>query len=112
MIRELPSAKLTLLDLPPTNSRWHRIQEFALSFNGYQFTDRCGELANATASDFWRTGALPNSLTLDELRACLFYEQRRWRHFGEQPGPEEMNYIYRLIEAIREKVKSREKGKR
>ncbi|MEY4182682.1 MAG: hypothetical protein RLZZ217_1308 [Planctomycetota bacterium] len=39
-----------------------------------------------------------------DLRACLFFEQRRWRHFGDEPDAEAMADIRGLVEAIRERV--------
>jgi hypothetical protein len=38
---------------------------------------------------------------LTELRACLFFEQRRFRNFGWDPGPDEMCYVRALLNAIR-----------
>ena len=41
---------------------------------------------------------------LADLRACLFFEQRRWHHFGDTPDEESMTYIWALVEAIRNRV--------
>jgi hypothetical protein len=38
--------------------------------------------------------------TLDELRGCLFYEQRRWHHFGEEPTGRSAEYMWALVSAI------------
>lgn len=47
--------------------------------------------------------------SMAELRTCLFFEQRRWRHFGETSDKESMTYIRAIIKAIRDKVKKEEK---
>ena len=45
-------------------------------------------------------GTLPDDL--DELRAALFFEQRRYHHFGEGPDGSDLDYIEALVGAIRE----------
>ena len=42
--------------------------------------------------------------SLTEIRTCLFFEQRRYRHFGEIPGGEEDAYIRLLMKKITEKL--------
>ena len=80
-MREIANRDLSLDDVPPFNADWDQIGEFALSFNGYiecGSFERCAEVANNRRND-----------TLTELRACLFFEQRRWRHFGYEPDAED-----------------------
>ncbi|GFP19938.1 hypothetical protein HKBW3S03_01442 [Candidatus Hakubella thermalkaliphila] len=108
MIKEILNSELTEQDLPPSNAEWADIWRFALSFDGYKHSHKCGKLANATVAAFRKDKSLPKSLS--DLRACLFFEQRRWRHFGEDPDKETMVYIQALIEAIREKVRARDIG--
>ena len=94
--QEIPSETLKSTDVPEAGAAWSEIQEFALTFNGYSFWngfDRCAAIANAKQ---------PQNLT--ELRTCLFFEQRRWRHFGETPDAESMAYIRTLVNGIREEV--------
>jgi hypothetical protein len=38
------------------------------------------------------------------LRTCLFFEQRRWRHFGDEPDEEAMEYIRSVVQKIRAKL--------
>lgn len=40
----------------------------------------------------------PESLV--ELRSCLLFEQRGWRHFDETPQARAVDYIRALVEAI------------
>lgn len=46
--------------------------------------------------------------TLNELRTCLFFEQRRWHHFGTDPNPKAMRYIRGVIKEIRLRLTRRE----
>lgn len=97
--QEIPTDSLGPVDVPPANAEWSEIQEFALTFNGYSFWngfDRCAAIANAKQ---------PRNLT--ELRTCLFFEQRRWRHLGKIPDAESMAYIRTLVDEIRAQLDRR-----
>ena len=75
---------------------------FALTFDAYEVLgsfEACGEIANAR-----------NSETLTNLRTCLFFEQRRWRHFGEEPDSSSMEYIHGIVEKIRIKLGAGERN--
>lgn len=81
--------------------------DFALSFDGYAALgdfDRLATLANVASESWQQTGELPDSLV--ELRACLFFEQRRQRWLDQAPGefPAEgpwLAYVRALVDAIR-----------
>jgi hypothetical protein len=106
MSGEIASADLRENDVPPPDAGWHAVGRFALSFNGYEWWSsfgKCAEVANRGAEEFRGTGALPESLA--ELRTCLFFEQRRWRHFGLDQDEEAMLYIRALLEEIRRRVR-------
>ncbi len=93
--------------MPAPDAGWHEIGRFALSFNGYEWCGsfgKCAEVGDRGLEGFRETGAVPESLT--ELRTCLFFEQRRWRHFGLDPDYRAMCYISALLQAIREKVRA------
>jgi hypothetical protein len=88
--------KLKIEDIPPPEADWMEISKFALTFNGYAAHgsfQECAKIANARRHE-----------SLNDLRTCLFFEQRRWRHFGEAPRNEEMKYIRELIQKIRKYV--------
>jgi len=107
MVREIDNADLAEGDLPSASAEWYEIGRFALSFNGYERWGsfwNCAEIGNRGAEAFRAEGVLPESLT--ELRTCLFFEQRRWRHFGFDPDEQGMEYIRALVERIREKVRA------
>jgi hypothetical protein len=105
--REISNSDLIETDLPPPHSKWGDISRFAMKFNGYTHWgfDKCAAIANKSVDEFGKKKILPKSLT--ELRTCLFFEQRRYRHSGFDPDKKEMTYIYKLVEAIREKVRYR-----
>lgn len=65
----------------PSIENW---EQFALTFDGYAAlgSERCAEIANKQS---------PSTLT--ELRACLFFEQRRCRHFSRNPDAETSRYL-------------------
>jgi hypothetical protein len=78
-LKDIPNRELKVSDLPAPGADWSTINRFALTFNGYEQLgsfEACAEIANARKSD-----------TLTDLRACLFFEQRRWHHFGGEPDP-------------------------
>ena len=101
MVEVIANADLTENDLPAPNADWGKIGRFALSFNGYEYWGsfaKCGEIANKSAKIYRETKVLPGSLS--ELRTCLFFEQRAWRHYGEIPDEQAMIYIHALIKSI------------
>jgi hypothetical protein len=85
--------------VPGEADGWDRLEEFALSYDGYAYWDGLPELAQKHVSAWTRDGSLP--ATLDEQRACLFYEQRRWHHFGDVPSGRSLDYLWALATAIR-----------
>ena len=102
---EIANTELSESDLPSPDAGWREIGRFALSFNGYEAWGsfrKCADVADRWADAVRATATLPDSLT--ELRTCLFFEQRRWRHFGFDPDEEAMRYIGALVEEIRKRV--------
>jgi len=83
-------------DVPGPDADLGEIWAFAATFDGYRHCGgfhECAEIANAGQPE-----------TLAELRTCLFFEARRWRHFGESPDGEALAYIQDLVARIREAV--------
>jgi hypothetical protein len=101
---EVPNARLNLTAVPPATASWHTIGSFALTLDGYKAIGQreCGQLAKRVSSEFVRDAAFLQSLSLTELRACLFFEQRRFRHFGSEPQGADRDYIDALLETIRQ----------
>jgi hypothetical protein len=104
---EVPNERLNATAVPPVTASWHTIGRFALTLDGYRAIGQkeCGQLANRVNGEFARNAASLQSLSLTELRACLFFEQRRFRHFGSEPQGADRDYINALLEAIRSKIK-------
>src|SRR5208283_4299992 len=88
--KELANAALTVHDLPIVGNQWDQsLFQFAMSFDGYSFmespgTAKLGAIANRAMRTYEQEKSLPQ--TLSELRACLFFEGRRWRHVGSAVG--------------------------
>lgn len=79
--------------LPQSFDQW---EKFALTYDGYaEHGDQCAEIANRKSPR-----------TLSEYRACLFFEQRRWRHLNLNPDPEAADYIRSLVDGIRALVRA------
>lgn len=104
MKKEISNSNLKLKDIPK-KFEWDKWEDFALSFNGYKFAgDISLSYPNEVESYFEQYAKLPGHLTLSELRMCLFFVQRRFRHNDYLP---ETNYIETLYDAMREKVRAK-----
>ena len=79
------------------------IWEYALTMDGYRYATEnlrvdCSDLANTKLEIFRRSGIWQGSF--EELRCCLFFEQRRWHHFGTDPLGDPLIEIRALFRAI------------
>ena len=89
-------------DVTDLFSLWY----YALTVNGYRYAPAhlgvdCGDLANQRLDVYRQTGKWAG--TFPELRCCLFFEQRRWRHFGEDPEGKELTALQDLYRALQER---------
>jgi hypothetical protein len=94
--RPISNEQLKAADVPEPNADWSTISTFALTFDGYGVHgsfEECAEIAQARRTE-----------SLTDLRTCLFFEQRRWRHFGEVPDGDAMVYIQALLKQIRQRI--------
>jgi hypothetical protein len=100
---EVPNESVEATAVPPATASWNTIASFALTLDGYQAVGQkeCGQLANKVKSEFPGNAAFLQSLSLRELRVCLFFEQRRFNHFNREPQGAERAYINALLEAIK-----------
>ncbi len=76
---------------------------YALTVDGYRYADKnlgidCPTLANQRLEIFQSTGLWQGSF--EELRCCLFYEQRRWRNFETTPTGKDLVAMQALFLAI------------
>jgi hypothetical protein len=82
------------------------IWQYALTVGGYNYARQqlaveCGDLANERRQRYSEAGKWEGGF--EELRCCLFFEQRRYRHFGEDPEGEDLAAILALHRAICER---------
>jgi hypothetical protein len=101
----VPNAQLQLATIPERGDPWDAVSSLSLSYDGYAYWDDVTELATRSIRSWTRDRAVPG--TIDEIRACLFYEQRRWHHFGEDPSGRGARYIGALLDALRALVAAR-----
>ncbi|HMK63178.1 MAG TPA: hypothetical protein VK386_06130 [Acidimicrobiales bacterium] len=94
----VPNGRLTSDAVPGPGAVWEEVEEFALSYDGYGYWSDVAELARRTLQRWTRDHGLPHNL--DELRGCLFYEERRWHHFGREPLGPSRQYFDALLAAI------------
>lgn len=102
--QQIPHGQLREEHLPRAGAQWTKIVPFASSFNAYEELggfEPAALAANCKAQDL-------GSCSLTDLRAALFFEYRRYNHFGYDPEPDEMIRLHSLIEAIRGKIKAGE----
>jgi hypothetical protein len=93
---QINNRQLDFSKIPKPDAEWGKISRFALTFDGYSHwgsNERCAEIANSR-----------RHATLTDLRTCLFFEQRRWHHFGDTPDKEAQVYIREVIDQIRRRV--------
>ena len=100
MSREILNEDLKLKDLPENVTPLNIFWSFCHTFNGYEAFNGmdCGLMANAALQTWEKERRLPQDLS--ELRGCLFFEARRWRHYGYDPDPQTLVYLKELLEAV------------
>jgi hypothetical protein len=95
----ISDAELRVDSVPSDDAPLEELARFAHSFDGYAHWGghaKCAEVANAR-----------DHSSLTHLRTCLFFEARRWRHFGEAPDAEAETYWRLLASKIRQVVGAR-----
>ena len=95
--RVIENDQLSLDGIPGPTAGWNDIEPFALTYNGYKKWgfDQCAKIAREK-----------RHASLDDLRTCLFFEQRRWNHFGDHPDEATMDYVHTILSKIRAMVQS------
>jgi hypothetical protein len=102
-LRRIPNEKLQKADVSEVTAPWLETEMFALTFDGYEAfpNEECANLANRVIDEFSKSDKILEKLTLMEVRACLFFEQRRCHYSGRVPDADEMIYIGALLNLIR-----------
>ncbi len=109
-INPIAAKDLDINSFPKRGSSLEEITSLAYTFDGYaQFgMEECAALANAALSKFYHEQLLPEGLT--EVRACLFFEARRWNLYQDLPDTKATIYIFALMDKLKECVKSLQAG--
>lgn len=108
-MQKIPNNQLIDSDIPSQRAVWKKIEPFAFTFNGYDHWGsfkKCREVAQLGVSIYRNNQPLDQSLS--DLRTCLFFEARRWKHFEKKPSKNGMEYIHALLAAIRLRVLAKE----
>lgn len=109
-VTSVPHHALTRAEVPSLRAEFDDVIAFAYTYDGYARygLEGCGELANATLTRFLADRALPDDL--DELRACLFFEARRWIVLEREPDTRARLYVGALLAAIEERLDDLHEG--
>jgi hypothetical protein len=108
-MEKIPNSLLIIEDIPSRRASWKKILPFAQSFNGYEqcgSVQKCRDVAKQGVALHKANLDLTQSLT--DLRTCLFFEARRWKHLEKEPNKAGMEYVRALLEAIRVRVQAKE----
>ena len=111
LMNKIPNSQLIENDIPHHNASWKKIEPFAVTFDGYKHWGsfkRCREVAEEGVKLYRGQKQLTQSLT--DLRTCLFFESRRWKHYEKNPSKKGMEYVHILVEAIRVRVLAKDIG--
>lgn len=108
--RSVPHRSLTRDDVPDPRAEFDEIVAFAYGFDGYARygVEGCGELANRTLAAYLRDRRLPADL--DELRACLYFEARRWIVLQREPDTRARLYVGALLDHLGERLDELHEG--
>jgi hypothetical protein len=100
----IPNDKLDLKTFPQRRDPFNKIVEFANTFDGYAHfgMETCAEICNGALSAFYHSQVLPDDV--DTLRACLFFEARRWTLYQKEPDNKGLIYIHALIDRLAKKL--------
>lgn len=96
MTQQIETSQLRAGQVPPDAADIDDLITFAHTFDGFQHAgsfERCARLAN---DRIFRS--------TDDLRAALFFEVRKWRHFGQDPDPESLAYWRSLVSRVRRRL--------
>ena len=108
-MNKIPNSQLIAKDIPSNKATWKKVLPFALTFNGYEHWGtfkKCREVAHQGVVLY--KGKQQLTLSLTDLRTCLFFEAMRWKHLEKEPTKQGLDYVHALSEAIRARVLARE----
>lgn len=108
--RSVPHRLLTRDDVPDPRADFEDVVAFAYGFDGCaRFgLEGCGELANRTLGAFLHDRRLPDDL--DQLRASLYFEARRWIVLQREPDTRARLYPGALLEHLGDRLDAQQDG--
>jgi hypothetical protein len=103
----LVAAKAGNFSTMPLQFRWDCSAAFAHIVDGYEVAgglEQCAAIAQSVLdSGLERDGPAASA---SDLWVALFFEHRRWRHFGAPPDQQDRLYLDRLCDVLREKLQN------
>jgi len=94
---------VSVTSVPASDAPLSDVMRFAtFTYFGYDRhggVEGLGALANAAIEQWRQSRTLPGSVR--RLRASLFFESRRWHHYGYPPDDEAEVYMRALVERLR-----------
>jgi hypothetical protein len=102
-VQPISNEDMKLGDVPTDALDWDHFVRFAQSFNGYEAAGSFEDAAQI-ANQHHLTNGSGRIYSFAELRICLFFEYRRWNHFGRPRGADDITYQSFLISEIRKIV--------
>ncbi len=95
---------MSAVRVPASDASLSDVMQFAtFTYFGYDRhggVEGLGALANSSLEQWRQTRSLPSSVQL--IRASLFFESRRWHHYGYPPDEEAEAYMRALVEKLRD----------
>jgi hypothetical protein len=82
------------LSLPVRGDSWDKIKKFAMLLNAYDLKGsfkQVAEIANNKEIE---------QMDIQDVHIALFFEYRRYNHFGYDPSKSEMERIYGLVDQL------------
>jgi hypothetical protein len=112
-VRTISNQELSLVHLPGPHSPMVEWYVFASSFDGYGY---CGEFETIAALSekielaYRENPSALSQFSMSELRANLFFEERRFENFDRDPDEIEFRLWKSMLEEIEKKIRHHELG--
>jgi hypothetical protein len=94
----IPTKRLKLSDIPEPSADWATIGRFALTFDSRE------------AGPYLKRPPDPRELSVSsslvDLRHYIYFQQRRWNHFGRHPDPVTVQGVREVMWMIRTKLEA------
>lgn len=114
VVEPIAHEDLAPADLPHPRAPFDEVVRFAHTFDGYAALgmELCGEMANRGLSQWTRSGEVPGWLAgdLERLRACLYFEARRWIVLEREPDTRSLMYVHDLVRAVEDRLLERDEA--